>query len=240
LLKVVFFDAAGTLIEPRDPVGASYARIARGYGVDADAGQVNRAFRRVFAAAPGLAFGPGRTAAELRILERRWWYDRVWESFAGLGTFTSFDRYFDELFAFFGDPANWRLDPEARPMLTKLRDAGLQLGMVSNFDFRLYRLLEELNLSAFFGSVTISSEAGYAKPALEIFRAALAKHGVEAAEAMHVGDSEQLDCAGAVGAGIDAVLLDPAAAETLRIAGRSARVSSLSSVVEAALQSPFP
>jgi FMN phosphatase YigB (HAD superfamily) len=97
-----------------------------------------------------------------------------------------------------------------------------------------------LELSGFLGSVTISSEAGYAKPALEIFRAALAKHGAEAAEAMHVGDSEHLDCAGAVGAGIDAVLLDPAAAQPFRIDGRCARVSSLTGVLDAARQSPFP
>ena len=104
MLKVIFFDAAGTLFEPRDPVGATYARIARGYGVDAGADQVNHAFRRVFGGAPGLAFGPGHSAAELRLLERRWWRELVAASFAGLGTFSSFDDYFDELFAFFADP----------------------------------------------------------------------------------------------------------------------------------------
>ena len=240
MLKVIFFDAAGTLFEPRDPVGGTYARIARGYGVDAGADQVNHAFRRVFGGAPGLAFGPGHSAAELRLLERRWWRELVAASFAGLGTFSSFDDYFDELFAFFADPANWRLDPLAGATLAKLRDAGFALGMVSNFDYRLYRLLEGLELTRYFASITISSEAGYAKPAPEIFRIALGKHGVEAAEAMHVGDAEHLDIAGALGAGIQAVLLDPAAAERLRIEGRSARVSSLAAVVDAARRSRFP
>jgi len=64
VLKVIFFDAAGTLFEPREAVGATYARIARGYGVYASAGEVHDAFRRVFGKAPGLAFGPGRSAAE--------------------------------------------------------------------------------------------------------------------------------------------------------------------------------
>lgn len=240
MLRVVFFDAAGTLFEPREQVGASYARIARKYGVDASAAQVHNAFRRVFGHAPGLAFGPGRRAAELRVLERRWWRELVAASFAGLGTFTSFDNYFEELFAFFADPANWQLDPQAAPALAQLRAEGLDLGMISNFDYRLYGILEGLELTRHFASITISSEAGYAKPAPEIFRIALAKHGAAAAEAMHVGDVEHLDIAGALDAGIQAVLLDPAAAEPLRIEGRSARAASLAAAVDAARRSRFP
>lgn len=240
MLKVIFFDAAGTLFEPREQVGATYARIARGYGVGASAAQVHDAFRRVFGGAPGLAFGPGRDAAELRVLERRWWRDLVAASFAGLGTFTNFDDYFDELFAFFADPSNWRPDPQAEPALAHLRAAGFDLGMVSNFDYRLYRIVAGLGLTRHFASITISSEAGYAKPAPEIFRIALAKHGIMAAEAMHVGDVEQLDIAGARAAGIPAILLDPAATEPLRREGRSARAASLAAVVDAARQGRFP
>src|ERR1700730_7365145 len=101
MLKVVFFDAAGTLFEPRDSVGATYTQLARKYGVDASAEEVNAAFRRVFHHSPGLAFGPGHGADELRKLEKRWWRNLVAESFEGLGTFTDFEAYFDELFARF-------------------------------------------------------------------------------------------------------------------------------------------
>lgn len=240
MLEVIFFDAAGTLFEPRDPVGATYARIARGYGVEATAEQVNRAFRRVFAAAPGLAFGPGHSDAELRRLERRWWSELVAASFVGLGTFTSFEDYFEELFAYFADPAAWRLDPQAAPTLARLRAAGFALGIVSNFDYRLYRLLEGLGLSHHFASITISSEAGFAKPAPEIFRIALAKHGAAAAHAMHVGDVEPLDVAGAQAAGIQAVLLDPTGPEPVRIEGRTARVASLAAVADAARARSLP
>ena len=117
MLKVVFFDAAGTLFDTRQPVGATYAEVARKYGVDARVEDVNAAFRRVFHHTPGLAFGPGHSAEELRNLERGWWYRLVRESFERLGTFAGFDAYFAELFARFGSTATWQIDPRALPIL---------------------------------------------------------------------------------------------------------------------------
>src|SRR5579859_3363908 len=240
MLKVIFFDAAGTLFEPRDPVGATYAQVARNYGIETKAETMDAAFRRVFRHSSGLAFGPGHGAAELRDLERRWWRELVAASFKGLGYFSDFGAYFDELFALFADPATWRIDPESLPTLRRLRTRGFSLGMISNFDHRLYHILEGLGLGAQFASITISSEAGYAKPSPEIFRIALAKHGISADEALHVGDSEHLDIAGATAAGIAAVLIDPASPTRLLIDGRIARVASLDAVPEAADSIPFP
>ena len=240
MLKAVFFDAAGTLFEPREPVGLSYARIAHEHGVDASAEAVSAGFRRAFHKASGLAFGPGHTGEELRRMERRWWRDIVADTFEGLGAFSDFEAYFDELFGFFADPANWVADPEAALVLRELSERGLKLGVISNFDHRLYRILDGLGLARQFDSITISSEAGWAKPSVELFRTALGKHAVSAAEALHVGDSEHLDLAGAAEAGIAAILIDRAAPARLSMAGRTARVAALSVVHEAAQRLMFP
>ncbi|HVN91536.1 MAG TPA: HAD-IA family hydrolase [Candidatus Binataceae bacterium] len=240
MLKVVFFDAAGTLFDTRNPVGATYAEVARKYGVDAKVADVNAAFRRVFHHTPGLAFGLGHSAADLRDLERRWWYRLVAESFHGLGTFTDYDAYFEELFARFGSTATWQIDPMALSTLGQLRDRGLALGMISNFDYRLYGILDGLGLKDEFQSITISSEAGWAKPAAEIFQTALAKHGIASHEALHVGDSEHLDIAGAAGVGIASVLIDPNAPARIAIDGRVARVATLDAVLEAVDRLAFP
>ena len=207
MLKTVFFDAAGTLFETRRPVGDFYADMARRFGANVSGKAISAAFRHSFGSAPGLAFGPGRRAEELHRLEREWWYSRVAETFAGLHQFDDFDAYFDALFEFFGDPANWVVFDDVFPALEELRRPGLRLGVISNFDSRLYRLLEGLNLKRYFDSVTISSEAGYAKPAPELFKFALAATGSSANEALHVGDSPHLDVAGANAAGIEAILI---------------------------------
>src|SRR5207302_11048179 len=91
----VFFDAAGTLIETREPVGRTYTRFARRHGLHADEADVAEGFRRSFASAPSLAFGLIESADELRRLERGWWRRVVELVFAGLGRFDDFDRFFE-------------------------------------------------------------------------------------------------------------------------------------------------
>ena len=231
-VKAVFFDVAGTLIYTRERIGQSYARLAREYGMDADDQAVGAAFRRAFNTAPGLAFGPGHDARELRRLEREWWRRVVAETFAEFGPFRDFEGYFAALFAFLGDPASWKSDPAAEPLLARLKERGYTLGVISNFDHRVYGILRGLGLGAYFDSVTISSEAGWAKPAREIFATALGRHALAPGAALHVGDSEHMDYAGALGAGIAAVLIDRRAPEPCSISGRGARVSSLGTVIE--------
>lgn len=240
MLRVVFFDAAGTLFHTREPAGLSYAKIARRFGVQADERLVIDSFRRAFAAAPGLTFGPGHEAPRLRQLEREWWHRLVRSTFAGLGGFADFDAYFDALFAFFADPANWIRDRDAPMLLAALRESGLGLGVISNFDYRIYAILDALGLRRYFDSIMISSEAGYAKPAPEIFRLALQRHSLPAADALHVGDSEALDVLGAHAAGIAAVLVDPEASKPgepenspSSSQGRYVRVRSLGEVAAA-------
>jgi putative hydrolase of the HAD superfamily len=87
------------------------------------------------------------------------------------------------------------------------RQQGIQLGIVSNFDSRIYLILENLQLKDFFSSITISSQAGSAKPHSQIFIAALKKHNCFAQEAWHIGDSLKEDYQGAKAAGLKPFLI---------------------------------
>jgi putative hydrolase of the HAD superfamily len=232
MLKVVFFDAAGTLFAAREPVGHTYARLARRHGVDASDEAVSAGFHRAFSQSGGLAFGPGHPPDELRAMERRWWRALVERSFEGLGRFDDFEAYFTELFAYFADPAHWEVMPEAPAALGRLIKRGLRLGVISNFDYRLYRILDGLGLRKYFQTVTISSEAGYAKPRREIFELALSLNRISAAEAMHVGDSPHMDFAAAAQAGLAAVLLDAGMGPRTELSGRGARTGTLATLDE--------
>jgi putative hydrolase of the HAD superfamily len=122
--------------------------------------------------------------------------------------FEGFDEFFDEVFARFGEANSWRLFPETVDVLKALKDQGYELGIISNFDSRLFPVLRGLGIADFFDTITISSLAHAAKPSARIFEQALEKHAVDAEEALHVGDSERDDVKGAVAVGLTGVLLD--------------------------------
>jgi len=96
---------------------------------------------------------------------------------------------------------------DVEPALRALRERGLRLVAVSNWDCSLPRWLDSAGIGALLDGAVSSAEVGEPKPAPAVFRAALAIAGVEAAEALHVGDSLVNDVEGARRAGIRAVLL---------------------------------
>jgi putative hydrolase of the HAD superfamily len=100
--------------------------------------------------------------------------------------------------------------PDARPALARLRERGLTLVCVSNWDYALPEVLDRAGLGGMLDGVVTSAGAGARKPDPAIFRAALELAGCEPDEALHVGDTEEEDVAGARASGIPALLLDRA------------------------------
>jgi len=101
----------------------------------------------------------------------------------------------------------FRAFDDAPPALEALRGRGLRLVVVSNWDCSLPWWLERAGLAALVDGFVSSGEVGAAKPARRMFERGLEVAGVEAAEAIHVGDSVENDIAGARAAGIRPVLI---------------------------------
>jgi putative hydrolase of the HAD superfamily len=101
----------------------------------------------------------------------------------------------------------FRAYPDAAPALRELRAAGLRLVVLSNWDASLHERLAETGLAALVDGAVASAELGVAKPDPRAFAAALAVAGAEPSEAVHVGDSPDADVAGALAAGLRAVLV---------------------------------
>lgn len=92
--------------------------------------------------------------------------------------------------------------------LKTLRERGLILGLLSNMDRDMKPICHELGLEPYIDFTVTSGEVGVDKPKPPIFLAALEKAGVDASEAIHVGDQYKLDVLGARGVGITAILID--------------------------------
>jgi len=141
--------------------------------------------------------------------DREWWWKYDMQVFSRLGIpAAKHEEIFDEIYAFFGDPAAWELYPDTLEALEQLRLSGLSLAIVSNWNSSLKTIVEGLNIDRYFDFIIASAEAGAKKPSPKIFQLALEQAGVEPSNVVHVGDTYQTDVLGARRAGIRGIMLD--------------------------------
>lgn len=194
----VLFDAAETLFTTRGSVGSIYSSVARKFGSTASASEIQEAFVRHFQHS-----GPLTSETE-----KAWWKEIVRRVFSDVGMVENFERFFEEIYDLFRDSRGWMLFEETRQVLEDLRRHQLKLGVISNFDSRLYSVLKDLDILSFFDSVTICSEVGAAKPDPEIFQAALQSLQVAPSRTMFAGDSLLDDFQAGQDAGLASFLVD--------------------------------
>jgi len=198
--RVIFFDAAGTLLHLPRGVGWHYRDVALRHGADFGEEELNRAFR----AAWRTVAAPRETRAPRADDDRDWWRALVYRVLDACDAdYGKLDRtaYFEELWSEFVKPGVWELYAETREVLSALKPR-FRLGVVSNFDSRLRRILSQLGIAEFFDEMILSSEVGAEKPSSFIFEEALRRFGVRADEALHVGDEPEADWRGAAAAGL--------------------------------------
>jgi putative hydrolase of the HAD superfamily len=203
----IFFDAANTLLYPFPSVGAIYAEVAQRYGVNTTEAAVQAAFRRAWGHTQTLVQGDPVRYGVGEPDGRRFWHTLVHATFAHIAIPHDFDAFFDELYVLFAQPTVWRLFPEGRDVLQRLRQDGYTVGIISNWDIRLLNILSGLDLTSFLDHVSISAVVGWEKPHLAIFQHALEAIAVPAHRALHVGDSLDADIHGAAQAGLQPLWL---------------------------------
>ncbi len=207
--QVIFLDAVGTLFGVKGGVGEVYAEIAKKFDVECESEKINQAFNLSFKASSPLAFNRC-SQREVYNLEFEWWRNILDQTFTQLEVrdkFTNFDDFFLEVYLYFATAQPWEVYADTLASLKKWQSQDIELGIISNFDTRLYKVLELLGLRKYFLSITISATAGVAKPHPKIFTIALEKHGCQPENCWYIGDSIKEDYFGAKSLGIKSFLI---------------------------------
>ena len=198
-LQAVTFDVGGTLINPWPSVGHVYAEVASRHGIpDLSPEILNERFDAAWRERK--KFGYTMTA----------WSQLVDQTFAALTPKPPSESFFSDLYHRFSQADAWQIFDDVKPTLQTLRERGLKLGALSNWDERLGPLLQELELAKYFDAILVSIELGSHKPDPGIFREASLRLDVPPAGILHVGNSSMEDFEGARAAGFQAVLLNRA------------------------------
>ena len=205
-LRAIIFDAGGTLLYPAQPVGETYARFARAHGVKLGADETTQAFRQAIKSCSPRPKGSVPSDGN----DRAWWKQVVRTSITHPEFLDSprFDTFFEEVYLYYAKPEAWCLFPEVLEVLEALRDYPVDLFVLSNWDARLHAVLDGIGLGEYLPRRFISSELGWEKPDVSIFRHVADVLKLPANSLLSVGDDPRNDVEGARKAGWEAVLID--------------------------------
>jgi putative hydrolase of the HAD superfamily len=204
VLRAVLLDALGTLIELPAPWPALASELAaRGVVVTEDEARAALLEEMAhYRAHHDEATGP----AELDDLR-----DRCTEVLRG--ALPERARHVGDLRGALLGALRFRPYPEVPGVLAELGGLGVARVVVSNWDVSLRGVLDDTGLAPLLDGLVISAEVGAAKPDPAIFERALEVAGASRGEALHVGDTVDVDVAGALAAGLRAVHLDRSGAD---------------------------
>jgi putative hydrolase of the HAD superfamily len=198
-LRAVLFDVDFTLVKPGPDLGpGGYVRLAEKYGLHLDTAR--------YPEARAAALANVERHPELRHDEEMW-FAFTELIIRGMGGDAPAARDLAiEMTKLWERSENFDLYDDVLPVMAKLRERGLKLGLVSNGGREISELVTHHALEV---DCAIASRAhGWIKPHESIFRAALEVLEVEAGEAAMVGDSVEDDVEGAIAVGMTAFLID--------------------------------
>jgi HAD superfamily hydrolase (TIGR01549 family) len=198
VLRAVVFDVDFTIAKPGPDLGPEgYVRLGRRYGLQLDAARYDEARRAAFATL--------KRHPELDHDEEIWvlFTERIIQGMGGTG-----DTYAAavEMEGAWAHAHHFELYDDAVPVLDRLRASGLKLGLLSNTARDLAEFVAHHGLTV--DAVLTSRAHGKTKPHETIFRRMLELLGVDASEAVMVGDTFEDDVEGAHAVGMRALLLD--------------------------------
>lgn len=211
-IRLITFDATNTLFKVCGGVGKVYAETAVKYGIKTNPQEVDKNFRKAFQR-NNIKFP---NFGQLVGMSSQQWWDRVVRSsFNGEVDSGILGNISSELYVNFSKKSHWELFPDVLPVLEHFKNKDVKLGVISNFDERLKKIMTELTIGKYFAFILPSRQTQWYKPSPEIFHQAIAMvTKYSPANTIHIGDNLELDYNAARNAGMDALLLQRQSSDT--------------------------
>ncbi|MEE8347929.1 MAG: HAD-IA family hydrolase [Acidobacteriota bacterium] len=187
IAKVVCLDVGRTLLDLSDPEGA-YAEILERFGYSSSREQICSWIRtsQIESGGEGISLTSEFVISGQEEQARRKKLISIFLREAGVQK--HLEECQEEIWQSWLREPVFRLFPETSSVLARLKEEGVVLGVISNWESRLSELCENLGIGKYFDFFVVSELEGHAKPSLRLFEIALEKAGVDSSEVIHVGD----------------------------------------------------
>ncbi|MDR2673184.1 MAG: HAD-IA family hydrolase [Coriobacteriales bacterium] len=208
MITTVFFDAGATLLTTAADEGCVFAQLAADLDVKLEPEVVNRHVPHMY-----------EFYEQLYEQDDSFWSDDIRAKAIWIEMYELLSRLVgvpielqkqlsEKVYAYYFSPGAWQVFSDVVPTLEALKAKGVQMGIISNWDSSLAAIIDGLGLKHYFNHIIASAEVSAHKPMPQIFKLALERLGVTAAQSVHVGDHLLADVAGAAAVGITPVLID--------------------------------
>ena len=223
MIKAVFFDWFNTLAHFEPPRYKLYSQAFQQFGVELSPKEVIRgiliADQYYF---KENAKSPVAERSRREQLEVYVHYPRAILAEAGVEVPQELPLKVMQMVAQQWNGINFALFDDVLSTVKTLKERKFILGLLTNLAKDMNPICRELGLEPYLDFVVTSGEVGADKPEPLIFLTALQRAGVDASQAVHVGDQYNLDVLGARGVGITPILIDrydlsPQVSDCLRI-----------------------
>lgn len=202
MIEMVFFDAGETLLRPYPSFPELFAKTCAKEGFTIDPDTVRSVQERLSSHMVEVSGGAASLSTEASLDFWTYLYRRL---LAELGLP---EDLADRLYETFSDSRSYKLFDDVLPALQRIEADGFRLGLISNFEGWLEKMLVELEVGHVFDVSIISGLVGVEKPDRRIYEIALEEAGVPPSHCVHIGDSVRADMKPAIEVGMHAVLID--------------------------------
>ncbi len=163
--KVVLFDAVGTILKTTPGVIEVYHSLGQRHGSALSVAEIKVRFKDSRRKLFGLETSATRQTAGQLIssdkIEHDLWFQLIKGVFVDVA---NPEPLFQELWRFFASPDNWQLFDDAASTIESLKSAGYLIGIASNFDSRLHRVVSAFRELDCVDFTFCSARLGFRKP----------------------------------------------------------------------------
>lgn len=184
--KLLYLDVGHTLLFPQQSPGLVYAKIATQLGVDVQPKLLEAAFRQQWPLNVSWRHKKNQGKCSEALLQEFWrrlvglCFEQVAVPLPKKTFVTAYDYY--------AQASAWRVNQPILGCVQTLLQQGWQVGLLSNWDFRLPKLLQQLGIEHYFKPQLFSAQVGWEKPHPNIYQIAIQQTGLDARQILMIGD----------------------------------------------------